>query len=326
MIALAGMQKTIISLNNRLSEQKGNVMDIPESARQGIYKYLGDETNEFLSQAGKCLEKYKDRWRLSHLSFMPTNTVNLLYSCVSGLYGNCVLKLCIPGPEVATEINCLRAYDGKRYCKLWAYDLTDDIMLLEQVTPGDQMWAVDDYRKRAQLMAMTVKGLPIPYDKGQYPTYLSWMERIHRIITGMGGLEDVLFYLNKAMEIYAGLKRRHCRACLLHGDLHQENMLLNSKGGYTIVDPKGVVDDPVMETARFLMNELPCDENRIREMVAIMSPIIDIPEKDILESMFVDAALSNSWCMEEHYPTQEAFEKEKQNVLETCKFVYGLIC
>jgi len=201
---------------------------------------MGDKTHAFLSQVDNRLAKCIDTWRLSSLSFMPTDTVNLLFSCESGLYGPCVLKMCIPGPEVTTEINCLRAYDGKGYCKLWAYDLSDDILLLERVIPGHQLWAVTDYRERARLMAHTVKGLPVPYDgKGQYPTYLSWMAGIHQKLSNNGGMEDVLFYLNKAMAVYAELKQRHRRVCLLHGDLHQENMLLNAKGGYTVIDPKG---------------------------------------------------------------------------------------
>ena len=303
-------------------------MDIPESARRGIQKYLGDNTDGFLSQIIKRLDKCVVVWQLTNLSFMPTNTVNLLFSCESGLFGSCVLKMCIPGPEVATEVNCLRFYDGKSYCKLWAYDLTDDVLLLERVTPGSQMWAVEDYRERARLMGMTVKGLPITYaGPEQYPTYLSWMENIRRKLTDIGGLESVIFYLDRAMEIYDKLKQHHRKACLLHGDLHQENMLLNSKGSYTIIDPKGVVDDPVMETARFLMNETQNHDetDKILEMAAIMSPIIDIPLKDILGSMYVDAALGQSWCMEEHFTTKEAFEEAKRNAIETCRFVYGLI-
>jgi streptomycin 6-kinase len=188
------------------------------------------------------------------------------------------------------------------------------------------MWAVKDYRERARLMAMTVNGLPVvECEQGKYPTYLSWMKRIHQTLTEMGGLEDVLFYLDKAMEVYAELKQSHKKSCLLHGDLHQENMLLNAKGTYTIIDPKGVVDSPVFETARFLLNELPCDENKIREMAAILSFLIGIPERDILMGLYVDTALGNSWCMEEHFPTKEAFEKEKREVLMICEFVYGLL-
>jgi len=287
---------------------------------------MGDKMDDYVLQASKRLEKYVDIWQLSNLSFMPTDTINLLLSCESSLYASCVLKVCVPAPEIATEVNCLRAYDGKGYCKLWAYDLSDDVLLLEQVVPGDPMWAVPDHRERARLMATTVKGLPIPYDgQEQYPTYLSWMEDIHRTLTGMGGLDDMLFYLNEAIGIYAELKQRHRQACILHGDMHQENMLLNSKGGYTIIDPKGVADDPVMETARFLMNETPCEESKIREMAAIMSPIIDVSVRDILGSMFVDAALAQSWCMDDRYPTREAFDEAKWNALEICKFAYGLV-
>ena len=301
-------------------------MVVPESARQGIQKYLGDKTDDFLSQAAIRLKKYTGVWQISNLTFMPTNTVNLIFSCESGLYGPCVLKMCIPGPEATTEINCLRFYDGSSYCKLQAYNFADDVLLLERVVPGYQMWAVEGYRERARLMALTVKGLPIPYNgPEQYPTYMTWMEDIRSKLTGMGGFDDLLNYLNKAMEIYTGLKQRHRRACLLHGDLHQENMLLNSAGGYTIIDPKGVVDDPVMETARFLMNETPCEEAKILEMAAIMSPVIGVSAHDILSSMFVDAALGQSWCMEEHYPTRDAYEEAKKAAMKTCGFVYGLL-
>ena len=301
-------------------------MEITDTARLGIRKYLGDETDAFLSKIDALQEKYAAKWKLSRLAFMPTNTVNLLYDCDSAYYGRCVLKMCIPGPEVATEINCLRVYDGRGYVKLWDYDLPDSLLLLERVIPGGQMWEVSDYRERARLMAETVKDLPIPWDgHGDYPTYRSWMVKLRENLMRMGGMADALFYMDEAMRIYDGLKRKYTRNCLLHGDLHQENMLLNPRGGYTVIDPKGVVDDPVMETARFLNNEIPCKETKIQEMAAIMAPLIGIPEGDILKSMFVDTAMCKSWGLEEHFDTREAFEAQKQNTLVDCAFVHGLI-
>jgi len=44
-----------------------------------------------------------------------------------------------------------------------------------------------------------------------------------------------------------------------------------------------------------------------------------------LRNLFVDAALGQSWCMEEHCSSKEAFLEAKTNALETCKFVLGLI-
>jgi len=311
-----------------MCEKKRGHMNIPETTRQRLFTHMGNKVDAFLSQIDTRLQKYIAIWQLTDISFLPakTGTANLLFTCKSGIYGACVLKICSPGPEVETEINCLLAYEGSSYCKLWDYNLPDNILLLEQVIPGNQLWAISDYRERARLMASILKGLPVKYiEQGQFPTYLSWMEGTHQKLTDMGGMDDILFFLNAAIEIYAELKQRHHRICLLHGDLHQENILLNANGSYTIIDPKGVVDDPVMEPARFLMNELPCEAGKIRDAVAIMSPVIGISKRDILKSMFIDAALMHSWCMEEYFPTVEAFEAEKQNALKTCKFVYGLL-
>ena len=327
------------------SESKVNV---PQEAHQRLYRYLGDETADFLKKVQKRLEKYTRLWQLSDLSFIPTDAVNLLLFCESKPYGSCVLKICIPGPEVATEVNCLLAYEGREYCKLWAYDLSDDVLLLERIYPGDQMWAVEDYRKRARLMGTVIIELKLdematiycgkeasPSKKmllEQYPTYLTWLERVYCNLAKKGDLEEMLFYLDKVMEVYTELKERHPRVCLLHGDLHQKNMLRNEKGGYTIIDPKGVVDTPVMETARFLRNETLCregeilrEENKIREMVAVMSPIIGFPKEDLLKGLFIDTALSCSWTLEEHFSTEEAFKEEKKKALEACEFAYGLL-
>ena len=299
--------------------------EIQKSAREGIEKYLGDKTDAIFAKAESNLEKYAKLWQLSRLTFMPTNTVNFLFDCDSAMHGPCVLKICIPGPEVATEINCLCAYDGRGYVKLWEYNLTDGILLLERVTPGDQMWAVTDFKERARLMAQLISDLPIiECEQGTYPTYRTWMEALHSGLTTMGGMEDALFYLSEALRIYSELRQTYRKNCLLHGDMHQENLLLNHKGGYTIIDPKGVVDNPVMETARFLLNETPCEKEKILEIVSIMAPIIGIPEADILKSMYIDAALSNCWTLENHFPSKEAFENEKQKVLDYCRFVYDL--
>ena len=305
-------------------------MNLSEDRYKDIYRVLGDSTESFLSLVDKKIAKYTVVWQLSDISLMNTYTVNMLFSCDSRLYGPCVLKICIPGIEVASEINCLLFYDGHKYCKLWAYSFEDDVLLLEKVMPGEQMWDIDDYAKRARLIGESIKNLPVPYNGSfTFPTYGSWMRGINRKLIDIGGMEEILIHLTKAIEIYTELKKRYRYECLLHGDLHQENMLLNSKGDYTIIDPKGVIDDPVMETARFLMNEVKnrdeAEVERISTMVEILSNILSIPVKDILRSMYIDAALGQSWCMENHYETKETYEEAKTNACDICGFVYGLL-
>ena len=301
-------------------------MTIPESAREKVYRYLGGKADDYLARTDERLKKHAELWRLSDISLMPTNTVNFLFACESVLHGSCVLKMCVPDSEVAAEIKHLLFYNGKGYCKLWEYDLADRVLLLERIFPGDQLRAVKDYRERARLLAMMVKEMPAVYSGAElFPSYLSWMEESYLKLSGMGDLEDMLYYLDKAIDIYSNLKCRHKQACLLHGDLHQENMLLNAEGCYTIIDPKGVVDDPVMETARFLINELPCAEDRIIEMAGIIGSVTGVSVEDVLGSMFIDAALSESWSVGNIYPTIAAFEEAKRNALDNCEFVYRLI-
>jgi streptomycin 6-kinase len=151
------------------------------------------------------------------------------------------------------------------------------------------------------------------------------MEDIHKTLTDMGDTGGALFYLDEALRIYDELKLTYTRKCLLHGDLHHENMLLNAVGGYTVIDPKGVVDDPVMETARYLLNECDGNEKKIREIVGIMSPLINVPEADILKGMFIDAALIRCWCWEENYEIEDEVENNKLEALEDMGFVYGML-
>jgi streptomycin 6-kinase len=301
-------------------------MSIPQSAKQNLIKYLGKDADSFLERAQELLAKYSYEWQLSSITYMPTGTVNLLFSCDTKEHGSCVLKLCIPGPEAALEINCLKAYEGSRFCKLWAYNCDDGIMLLEKITPGLQLWSERDFRKRALIFANLLANLHRTYPKqGIYPSYLSWLEGIKNRLCAMPSCEEFVVYLDLAIQEYIKIKQRYTRLCLLHGDLHQENLLQNSTGGYTIIDPKGVVDDPILETARFILNELPCESNQVLEIITIISSITAIEENDILRCLFIDTVLSNSWSMEECYPTLIAFEDAKQKSLTTCGFVHGIL-
>jgi len=302
------------------------VAEIQCKARSCLENHLGNDTDGFIFDSVALLEKYAKLWQLSELVFMPTYTVNLLFSCDSALFGQCVLKICIPGPEAETEINCIRAYDGKGYVKLWNYNLADRVLLLERVTPGTQLRSVIDYKQRALQMAQSVKRLPyIICPQGRYPTYKAWMERLHKNLTNMPDTDDAIFYLSQALQIYGELKQTYNRNALLHGDMNQENLLLNHQGSYTIIDPKGVVDDPILETARFLMNEFLSEPEIALTMIPIMAPIIGVPESDMLKSMYIDCALNQCWSMEEHFPTQCAFDQNKHSVISICKSVYDLL-
>jgi streptomycin 6-kinase len=197
---------------------------------------------------------------------------------------------------------------------------------MEQVSPGYVLWEVEDYRERAKIFVKLLKDLPIIWDgNGNYPTYRTWMEELRVKLINLGDREDIIFYLDKALEIYDELKRTYSRKYLLHGDLHHENMLSDSSGGYKIIDPKGVIDDPVMETARYLLNESSLEADEILEIINIISSATDIPKRDVTKSMYIDAALSQGWTFDKPFADPNKFAEEKQEALDFCAFVYGLL-
>jgi streptomycin 6-kinase len=279
-------------------------------------------------------EKYAEKWGLSNVTLLDVEAYGKLYACESAVYGACILKLCLNEPEFAMGVGYIKAYANTRCVKMFGYDMDDCVVLLERVVPGSDLWAAGDYMERARIFAEIVKDLPIKWDGcGDYPTFGTQMRDVRVKLVGLGGRgrEKILFYLDEAIRIYDELKTVYNRKYLLHGDLHQFNILLNADNGYTVIDPKGVADDPVMETARYMMNELETGEleagepeMKIRNIAKVLAEATGVPAADVLKTMFIDTALGQCWNFDKEM-TRDKFEAELKESLEICKFVYSLI-
>ena len=92
---------------------------------------------------------------------------------------------------------------------------------------------------------------------------------------------------------------------VLHGDLHHENILLDSESGWTAIDPKGVVGPRCLEVGRFLQNQLPSTVSRrrrkelVRERVDVFGLELGIPRKTLVASGLVDCVMGHCWVFEE---------------------------
>jgi len=283
---------------------------------------FGDATDLFITGLDGLLEKYSHLWRLSGVQYMETVSVNLLFTCSSDLYGSCVLKAGVPNPEVATEVHSLLDNACGKYCKIWDYNISDGVLLLERIMPGATLKAVQDCNERAGIMAGIMKGLHSPYHgMHAYPTYGVWYDKLC-VFFETSGRREIFEYVKAGRAIYRELRLSYHNDCLLHGDLHHENVLLNQNGGYTIVDPKGVIGDPIMETARFLLNEVETNGfGRIAGMISIMGEILEYPEKDIKLALAADCMLSCGWSADENCDDRRA-AAIMPGLIRTCGNVY----
>ena len=101
------------------------------------------------------------------------------------------------------------------------------------------------------------------------------------------------------------IERDDPQRVVLHGDLHQENVLLDAAGGWLAIDPKGVVGPACYEVARFLNNRVP-DELPDDGKVTILEARMRVLERELGHSRrllacagLVDNVLGHCWGLEE---------------------------
>ena len=110
--------------------------------------------------------------------------------------------------------------------------------------------------------------------------------------------------LKKARKLRDQLLKTAEPAVLLHGDLHHDNILQNGYD-WLVIDPKGVIGEPVYEVAAFVRNPIPellhhADATTIiHNRITLFSELLGIPAKRILDWCFVQAVLAWVWALED---------------------------
>ncbi len=302
-------------------------MFIPDEARNKIIRIFGENGISFFNKLDDLLIKYKEKWKLSNLCYYNSVTVNLIFFCTCEEYGEVVLKFGVPSKEISTEINTLEFYNNKGMCKIFKSNIEDAVFLLERISPGDMLKKLPNYINRANIMSNIIKNFHIECNRTDiFPTYQEWLNKIYIYMEKVQNEHPKLFkYISMAKDISLELNKTYNRTYLLHGDLHHENILLNKNNKYIVIDPKGVIGDPIFETSRYIENEFEFDGedkysiDKINHIVDIFNYNLKTPKEVILKTLFIDNIISNCWCIEDNCPQDEYIELNK-----TCDFVYNL--
>lgn len=198
-----------------------------------------------------------DKWALSSFALIPSYSANLVFKCHSESFGNAVLKISpTSSKEFITEFNALKEYDGKSFCKIFDADLKKGVILEERVEPGSTLRSEPYLEKRVSVFSSLYKNMHIaPANSEIYPTYLEWIFRITEYMSKLQNYNELYLHMKKAKELCLSVSSIYPKKLLLHGDFHHDNILLHNNGEYKIIDPKGVVGDPVFDVSRFILNE-----------------------------------------------------------------------
>jgi streptomycin 6-kinase len=113
-------------------------------------------------------------------------------------------------------------------------------------------------------------------------------------------------WITRALGIYRELAGPPSRWVLLHGDLHQHNILAGGREPWLAIDPKGVMGEPVCETGPLLLNALPADRERasiqriLERRTAQLAEELDVDRASLRSWGVVRAVMSGFWSVEDH--------------------------
>lgn len=212
----------------------------------------------WLARLPETIARYAERWHLHVDAPFPNLSYNYVAPATRTDGTSAVLKLGVPRHELVTEIAALELYAGAGACALLAADPAGGALLLERITPGD------DLRGLADTEAMTVAASVMrriwrrPPASHPFPHVADWLQGLGALRPHFGGSGGPFSepLVAQAEAWAAELLATSPPEVVLHGDLHHFNMLRSGRG-WLAIDPKGVIGDPAYEAGALLRNPIP---------------------------------------------------------------------
>lgn len=270
-----------------------------------IKKIIDRFGKDFYKKVLEDIEFYAIKWKLEIIQLVDYFSVNCIFICKSECFEGAILKICKPCKEVLTEFNTLCEYNGRRFCKVFDSDIDNGAILEELIQPGIQLRDEKVLEKRLSIFTSLYNHLHIePANAELFPTYTEWVSRITDYMSKREDYKELYLYMKKAKDICLSLDFKYPKKMLLHGDLHHDNILLSNNGEYKIIDPKGVIGDPIFDVPRFILNEqnddISSEQNYLKtsKIIDFFEESLNIPNKIIKQCFFIEMAMANCWEVE----------------------------
>jgi streptomycin 6-kinase len=281
---------------------------IPEDFARFMIELYGEEGRAWLDRLPAILAACEERWGLTIGAPVGNLSFNYVAPAVLADGTEVILKTGLTD-EFPSQPEALQHFDGNGMAQLLAYDEHDAAMLMERLQPGTSLRAVEDDEAAISAAAEVMRKIwrPLPQEHYPFPTVADWgkgFARLRKLYDGgTGPFPPAIF--DKAEELYAELTASMAEPVLLHGDLHQDNILASEREPWLAVDPKGLIGEPVYETGALLRNFWP-DILSVPDPLSLMARRIDqlaaelgCDRERIYNWSFAQAVLSVVWGVED---------------------------
>ena len=214
----------------------------------------------WLERLPALIDELADRWALRVLAPFEPLSYNYVAPAVRAGEGQVVLKVGVPHPELLTEIEALRLFDGRGAVRLREADAGRGALLLERLVPGTPLAELQDDAAATSLAAGVMRQLwrPLPAEH-TFPTVERWALGLQRLRARFGGGCGPFptSLVERAESLFAELIASMGERVLLHGDLHHHNILAAGRQPWLALDPKGLAGEAEYEAGALLRNPMP---------------------------------------------------------------------
>src|SRR5437588_934797 len=290
------------------SRRRNRLFIIPKDFASFIIEFFGEEGRAWLDRLPAILAACEERWNLTIGAPVGNLSFNYVAPAVLNDGTQVMVKTGLTD-EFPSQPQALQHFDGHGTVQLVAYDEHDAVMLLERLKPGTPLRAVEDDEVAISAAANVMRKIwrPLPQEHYPFPTVGDWgkgFARLRKLYAGgTGPIPPAMF--NKAEKLYSELSASMAEPVLLHGDLHQDNILSAEREPWLAVDPKGVIGEPVFETGALLRNfwpdilSLPDPKPLMARRIDQLSAELGFDRERIYDWGLSQAVLSVVWGVED---------------------------
>ena len=206
-----------------------------------------------------------------------------------------------------TEVAALAAFGGRGICRLLELDPGRGAMLLERLRPGRPLAEVEDDEEATAAAAGVMKELWRPPPPGHaFPSVADWAGGLGRLRRRFGGGTGPMpeGLVREAETLFEELLSSEGEPLLLHGDLHQENILSAGRVPWLAIDPKGVVGEATYDTAALLHNpagtlDAPNPKRLLERRLDVLSGELGLDRARLRAWGLAQAVLAAYWSLED---------------------------
>ena len=271
----------------------------PSTFKNNIINNYGEIGCGWLRKLGDTVRELAAKWNLTNLKTFPNLTFNYVVSALRGEVP-VVLKVGMEHDLLKREASVLTFF--KNHDAIDLIDSCDGALLLKKCIPGYSLmnFFPRGERKSVEIVADVIKNLRLASKEQKDFSDFIPLDNFLKDLSQPSNINKD--HLNKARKFAKFLLKTSCEKVAMHGDLHHDNILYDeSENRWKVIDPFGVIGDPVYEFASFMINPIDKIWERtdavllVEERVRMFSQIADIDPLRLKQWTFVKAVLCLIW-------------------------------